>query len=232
MTVLIIVLCLLTAASAVATIYFRTKGQSFNGMLCKFLSSFGFMSIAIAGFCSNHLSDPYYFFLAVFGLMFGQGGDILLGLKEIAPKFRSRLMAMGTASFLCCHVFFIAAFIKVAGFSVFPFLTAAVIFAVATVLIKILKFNVDTKMFILLAAYYSILFAKCIMSFIALYRTGINAFVFTSVGSVFFIISDTVLAFLYFFPVKSKNKLVAVELGTYYPAQIFLALSVRFMPAI
>ena len=231
MTVLIIVLCLLTAASAVATIYFRTKGQSFNGMLCKFLSSFGFMSIAIAGFCANSLSDPYFFLLAVFGLMFGQGGDILLGLKEIAPKFRSRLMGMGTGSFLAGHIFFIAAFIKVAGFSVFPFVIGVVIFAAATVLIKILKFNVDKKMFILLAAYYSILFAKCIMSFIALYRTGCNAFILTSIGSVFFIVSDTILGFLYFLPVKSKNKFVAAELGTYYPAQILLALSVSMMPA-
>lgn len=229
MPILIIILCVLTVASAVCTIVFRTKGQSFNGMLFKFLSSFCFMSVAFVGYCYNNQSDPYYFCLAIFGLMFGLGGDVLLGLKEIAPKFRSRLMAMGTSSFLVGHLFFIAAFFKVTGFSVIPVLVCALIFVLAFVLIKILKFNADMKMFLLLAFYYAVLCAKCAASFIALYRTGSNAFLSASIGGVLFIISDSVLAFLYFLPVKSKNKFVTIELGTYYPAQLLLALSVALL---
>lgn len=229
MLTLIIVLCALTCASATATIIFRRKGQSFNGMLCKFLSSFGFMSIAFVGYCYNNDSNPYYFCLAIFALMFGQGGDILLGLKEIAPKFRSRLMAMGTSSFLVGHIFFIWAFMLISGVSVLPFITGVVIFAGAVVLIKVLKFNVDKKLFVLLALYYGVLFAKGVSSFVALYRTGDPAFIVSSVGSVLFIISDTVLAFIYFFPVKSKNRLVTIELATYYPAQILLALTVALI---
>ena len=41
-----------------------------------------------------------------------------------------------------------------------------------------------------------------------------------------FVISDSVLAFVYFTPVKRKNPLVTIELATYYTGQILMAATV------
>ena len=45
------ILSVITAVFATLTILLRRKGKSFEGMLCKFISSFGFMSMAFIGFC-------------------------------------------------------------------------------------------------------------------------------------------------------------------------------------
>lgn len=229
MPFLIAFLSLLTVASAAATIIFRRKGQSFNGMLFKFLSSFGFMSVAFVGFCDNTDCNPYFFCLVLFALMFGLGGDILLGLKEIAPKFRSRLVAMGTGSFLLGHIFFLWAFILVIGFSIIPFIVMVVMTIACLAFVKIAKLEVDKKLAILLSIYYAVLCAKLTYSLVGLILTKQKAFISTTIGCILFLVSDSVLALLYFTPVKSKNKLVTIELGTYYPAQILLALSVALI---
>ena len=41
-----------------------------------------------------------------------------------------------------------------------------------------------------------------------------------------FVISDSVLSFVYFTPVKRKNPLVTIELATYYTGQILMAATV------
>ena len=102
------ILSAVTALFAIMTIIFRRKGKSFDGMLCKFISSFGFMSIAFIGFC-YHMKHPFYFCLIAFGLLFGLGGDVLLGIKEIAPKYKNKLIALGTLSFMIGHIFYISA---------------------------------------------------------------------------------------------------------------------------
>ncbi len=46
-------LSVLTVAFAIGCVLFRRKGKSFEGMLCKFMSSFGFISVAIVGYLFN-----------------------------------------------------------------------------------------------------------------------------------------------------------------------------------
>lgn len=231
MPVIITLLCLLTLTSAVCTVIFRRKGRSFDGMLFKFLASFGFMSVAFVGFCYNNDANPYYFCLVIFGLMFGLGGDILLGLKEIAPKFRSRLILMGTGAFLVGHIFFLAAFIYLGGFRWIPLVLSVIVAVIAAILLKSLHFKVDNKMLAILVLYYALLWFKALLSVFTYVATKDPAFIISSVGCFLFIVSDTCLAFVYFTPVKAKNKLVTLELSTYYPAQILLALSVAFLTA-
>ena len=60
------ILSVVTAIFATLTILLRRKGKSFEGMLCKFISSFGFMSMAFIGFCyrieeADKLVHPFYF---------------------------------------------------------------------------------------------------------------------------------------------------------------------------
>lgn len=111
------ILSVVTAIFATLTILLRRKGKSFEGMLCKFISSFGFMSMAFIGFCyrieeADKLVHPFYFCLVAFGLLFGLGGDVLLGIKEIAPKYKNKLIALGTLAFLIGHFFYLASFLQ------------------------------------------------------------------------------------------------------------------------
>lgn len=229
MPILIYFLCGLTFAFAITTIVLRRKGRSFDGMLFKFLSSFGFMSIAFVGYCNNSDADPVYFCLVVFGLLFGLGGDVLLGIKEIAPKFRMRLIGMGTVSFLFCHVFFLIAFSRVLPFNRIPLAISGAIGVIAVILLIALKFKVDFKMGALLTVYYILLCYKALVAGYIFLKTEDPAFLIAAIGCILFVVSDSCLAFVYFKPTKSKNRLVTAELLTYYPAQILLALSVALI---
>ena len=84
MSVICILLATVTVAFAIGCISFRRKGKAFEGMMCKFMASFGFISIAVVGYCTNPV-DTYYFCIVCFALLFGFCGDILLGIKEVAP---------------------------------------------------------------------------------------------------------------------------------------------------
>ena len=228
MTPLCYILAGLTVAFAVACVLFRRKNRSFEGMVCKFMASFGFIAVAIVGYTASS-NNTLYFCLVCFALMFGFCGDVLLGIKEIAPKFRSRLIPIGTFYFLIGHVFFIVAFLHE-----FPFhpVTAALGVAggvAAFVIIRALHMKVDAKMMSLLCVYYALLVFKVALTGYAVLQQRSPAAIAAFAGSLLFIISDTCLGIVYFTPVKRKNVFVTAELSTYYPAQILLAMSVALM---
>ena len=197
-------------------------------MLCKFMASFGFISLSIAGFCYNP-KDTYYFCMVCFALFFGFFGDVLLGIKEIAPTFRGKLVPLGLLYFLIGHVFYICGFTAIVEFrpiTLIAFLAGAVF---ALVLIKALKIKVKPKLKAALVIYYSMLVLKLgisVANFIAV-QSAVNALILAS--CVCFIASDSVLGILYFTPVKKKNALVTLELSLYYPAQMLAALTLALM---
>lgn len=230
MSPLIIVLSAVTVAFAVATVALRRKGRSFDGMVCKFMASFGFISVAIVGYVANE-HNAMYFCLVLFGLLFGLGGDVMLGIKEIAPKFRPKLIPLGTVYFLVSHVFFLVAFLRTSGFKALPLIIALAMGASAAIVSKLLKFMVNPKLHILLTVYFTILCYKMTTAAYIVFISPSSASIVALVGAILFIISDTCLAFLYFTPIKRKNVFVSIELSTYYPAQILLAMSVALMSA-
>lgn len=228
MPMLCVPLAVLTVAFAVGCIALRRKGKAFEGMMCKFMASFGFISVAVVGYCFNPV-DTYYFCLVCFALMFGFFGDVLLGIKEVAPTFRGKLVPLGTLYFLVGHVFYLCAFISQSGFN-----SGAMIFGIcgglfALVMIKALKMKVDGKLWIVMSVYYAALTYKAASAAVLAFSAKETAFIVAFIGAVLFLVSDTCLAFLYFTPVKRKNIWVTVELSTYYPAQILLAMSVALM---
>lgn len=225
MTPLCYVLAGLTVAFAVACVLFRRKNRSFEGMVCKFMASFGFISVAIVGYTARP-SNTLYFCLVCFALMFGFCGDVLLGIKEIAPKFRSKLIPIGTLYFLVGHVFYIVAFLHE-----YPFHPLTVALGVAGgvaafTVIKLAKMKVEGKLLPLLCVYYALLIFKGAVTGFAAVEMKTPAAIAAFVGSLLFILSDTCLGIVYFTPVKRKNVFVTAELSTYYPAQILLAMSV------
>lgn len=228
MSPICIFLAAVTVAFAAGCIGFRRIGKAFEGMMCKFMASFGFISIAVVGYCTNPV-DTYYFCMMCFSVMFGFFGDVLLGIKEVAPTFKSKLVALGTLYFLASHVFAVCAFISISGFNALA-LTAGIAGALlALIMMKALKMKIDKKLKPVMAVYYGALFYKASSAAVLAFGTGKTEFIVAFIGTVLFIISDTCLGLLYFTPVKRKNIWVTVELSTYYPAQILLAMSVALM---
>ena len=182
------ILSVVTAIFATLTILLRRKGKSFEGMLCKFISSFGFMSMA--------------------------------------PKYKNKLIALGTFAFLIGHFFYLASFYKAEPtFSIIPYIAAFVITAIIAIVMKAVKMKLDSKMYILCVFYFFVALCACVSGYM-LYLTRSLTFIITTIASVVFVISDSVLAFVYFTPVKRKNPLVTIELATYYTGQILMAATV------
>ncbi len=228
MSPLCVVLAVLTVAFAAGCIALRRKNKAFEGMLCKFMASFGFISVAVVGYSLNPV-DTYYFCLVCFALMFGFCGDILLGIKEIAPTFRGKLVPLGLLYFLVGHVFYLCAFIRASGFSVIALIAGFVFGVGAFIVIKVLKMKADNKMRVVMSVYYAVLAFKAASALNLAISGGQTAYWSAFAGAVLFIISDTCLGFLYFTPVKKKNVYVTIELSTYYTAQILLAMSVALL---
>lgn len=222
------ILSVLTVVFAVGCVTLRRKGKAFEGMMCKFMASFGFISVAVVGYCMNP-HNTYYFCLVCFALMFGFFGDVLLGIKEVAPTFRGKLIPLGTLYFLIGHIFALSAFISIGGFKVVPMIIGIIGIPAAAIMMKVFRMKVDKKLAPVMAVYYGTLIYKVASSAFLLFSENKPALWLAFIGSVLFLVSDTCLGFLYFTPVKKKNILVTVELSTYYPAQILLATSVALM---
>ena len=71
-----VVLAVLTVAFAAGCITLRRKNKAFEGMLCKFMASFGFISVAVVGYSTNPV-DTYYFCLVCYIVYAHCGDDIL-----------------------------------------------------------------------------------------------------------------------------------------------------------
>ncbi len=228
MSLLGYILSVLTVAFAVGCVTLRRKGKAFEGMMCKFMASFGFISVAVVGYCMNP-RNVYYFCLVCFALMFGFFGDVLLGIKEVAPTFRGKLIPLGTLYFLVGHIFALLAFISIGGFRIIPMIIGIVGIPAAALMMKVFGMKVDKKLAPVMAVYYGTLIYKVASSAVLAFSESKPALWLAFIGSVLFLVSDTCLGFLYFTPVKKKNILVTIELSTYYPAQILLAMSVALM---
>lgn len=114
-------------------------------------------------------------------------------------------------------------------FSIIPYIAAVIITAITAVIMKAVKMKLDSKMFALSVFYFFVIALCACVSGYMLYLTRSLTFLITTVASVIFVISDSVLAFVYFTPVKRKNPLVTIELATYYTGQILMASTVYLM---
>ncbi|MBQ9850631.1 MAG: hypothetical protein IJO36_08015 [Clostridia bacterium] len=229
MSPLCYVLAALTAVFAICCILLRRKGRSFEGMLFKFLASFAFVSVATVGY-SFSPKETYYFCLVSFALMFGFFGDVLLGIKEIAPKFKTKLIVLGLLFFSLGHICCLCAFVTQIGVQPVTLLIGTLGGIFAFIMAGVLKMKVDFKMRFIMSVYYGLLFLKVSMAGAMIFIKGAApAYIAALVSGICFVISDTCLGILYFTTVKRKNVLVTAELSTYYPAQVLLAMSVAMM---
>lgn len=228
MSLICYILATVTVVFAAACIIFRSKNKAFEGMLCKFMASFGFISVAVVGYVSNPV-DTYYFCFVCFALMFGFFGDVLLGIKEIAPTFKGKLVPLGTLYFLVGHIFYLVSFISKSGFVPFVMIIGFAGVVAAVLVIAGFKMKIDAKLKVILCIYFGVLFYKAANAGFLAFETNNAAFIAAFIGATLFIVSDTCLGMIYFTPIKKKNVWVTFELVTYYIAQILLSSSVAML---
>lgn len=221
----IYVLTVATGIFAAMCVIFRSKNLSFEGMICKFVASLGFMGVAIVGNYINPVNIKYFSYILA-ALLLGFCGDVFLGIKEIAPIFRQKLIPIGLVFFLVSHIFSVAAFSTFDGFKPVTLVGGVLGIILALILIKAIKIKVPIPLVIGLCLYYGMLIWKIFFAFILISNSFTTANLLLLIGSFLFFFSDTVLGVVYFTRVKRKNALVSVELSTYYAAQILFALSI------
>lgn len=203
-------LCLLALASAIACIVAYESGRDEIARIFKPLTMVFILALAVQPSLST---PPSYRVLVVAGLVFSLAGDVFLMLP-------SERFIPGLVSFLIGHLLYIAAFAGAAAFSplaLLPFLAAAAVaFAVLHPHLGKLSGAVLPYMAALVA-----------MAWLATGRwlaVGQFGSLLACLGAVLFVASDTALAINRFArPFRGAD---AVVLGTYFPAQLLIALSI------
>jgi uncharacterized membrane protein YhhN len=101
---LVVVLSILASVSAVLAVLSAYQKRRLTHYVCKPLAVVLIILIALQ---SKHPVSPFYKQAVIAGLLFSLAGDIFLMLLD---RF-----VQGLASFLCAHVFYIAAFTRESG---------------------------------------------------------------------------------------------------------------------
>ncbi|MCA9938102.1 MAG: lysoplasmalogenase [Anaerolineales bacterium] len=160
---------------------------------------------------------PFYATAIVVGLVFSLGGDIFLMLPQ------DRFLA-GLISFLLAHLAYIAAFVSVAGFHLAPvFLASLLIYGI--VLFQLLWPGMG-KMRGPAFVYMLAILTMAWQAGGLWQSTGASGHMLAAVGALFFVLSDSLLAYNRFrHPIPGGRVLV---LGTYYLAQWLIALSSNY----
>lgn len=160
------------------------------------------------------------------GLCLGMAGDVALELQEMFPGKGDRLFVLGLSLFLLGHVAYIAAFSRLAPLGWLQWTVSLAVLALGIILLRLLR--VDSGALWIPVTLY-LLVISLMLGFAVGAALGVSGRlrVMLLVAAAAFYVSDAVLAYIRFGPRKVRA-LTAVNLGTYYLAQILLALCVGF----
>ena len=211
--VLNFILCAVTIAFDVVFTFFEKT------LLMKGLASAGFVLVGIVCFIwSLKIKAGIKFPLTMLcGLVFAMAGDIVLNVHFIAG---AALFAVGHVLYVCSYMF-LQKFKwtdLIAGLCVFVpsvlFITLAPIFDFGGILMEIVCIVYALILSFMLGKAISLLIRK---------QSALHALI--AIGSILFYVSDFALLINMFTAVKGMATRI-VCLGTYYPAQLMLALSI------
>ena len=239
MSAIEIILLILSVALAAMFIVVRVKMGGLMGLVTKTVASFGFVSSAIIGLVITDATElsKWAIGLIVIGLLCGMVGDIILDLKVIYSDKDHYYLNTGMTSFFVGHIFYIVAFSLLVGANIdkygdniqmfgctIPLLITVAASAVLTVLITVSS----TKMMGLnfgkfkwqTIGYTFILCSSMIYNLVLSIMGGGMWLAF--VGMLLFFLSDVVLSFQYFGGKIADKKMIAINHGLYYAAQIVI----------
>jgi YhhN-like protein. len=218
----------LTLLTAALCIFFRLKDKAFWGMVMKLVAAFSFTATAVSAHFFSGGNELYFLFLML-GLLSGLFGDVFLGVKEIAPDYRKKLIMLGLVFFLSGHLFYLIAFIGVTGFNYVPLLVAAGFAVLAAIGVFAMKLTTSPALKSVLVLYYFFITYMSASAGYMVYITRSTGAILAFCGSMLFVVSDTVISQIYFTETARKRQLGVVETSTYFTAQTFIALSLLFL---
>lgn len=186
-------------------------------------------------------TSPYAITMLI-GLILGWIGDYFLHAKPTNAYF-----VTGFLSFLVGHFAYIFAYVKATPlidpdyktFNIAEILVGAVLIIVALITTKVLKVNFAPKVVKYAIGVYFIVITVMFVRASALgycyYSTGgkygIIAWLLLTVGSIFFVLSDSTLGIIGFGGQKKNYPLKIFNIITYFWGQVMLASSILFINA-
>lgn len=198
----------------------QTKKPLF-AMMIKALASLSF--IGVFGISLGKINDPMVMLWFSLGLVSGLVGDLVLALRPLRPKEEDKtIIIFGIISFSLGHLFYLIGIAQLVQFSIYALLIGLVALVVIFFGSKILSFDMG------IARYPSLFYAFLIFTFVGqtiifANQHGYQLFhVILMSGAVLFAISDLILSPIYF-KGETRNRFIALNLVTYYAAQVLIA---------
>lgn len=228
---LAIILCT-AACAAVAIVFIRLSYTSgaLQKLAAKAVASALFVLLGVlCVFAGGFGRGTVYATWMLLGLVLGFWGDVLLECQDVFPQRRQQFFLAGLGAFLLGHVCYILALAQLMGPGALHWLAGAGVLVLALLLKRVFKVE-PGKMSAPTIGY------ALVISVMAGFAVGIFAAKATALSSmllcsaVLFLVSDALLAYMYFGPRKVRA-LVAWNLGSYYLAQILFALSIAVFSA-
>jgi uncharacterized membrane protein YhhN len=208
-------------------LYIRESGPSIKALSLKALASVSFVFMGLSGALGKEFNGIYLSLLL--GLTLGLVGDILLDLKMMYKQDYSHYLNLGFISFALGHLAYFSAFCCVnrGAFNIIISILVGAIFACLSYLL-FKKIKLNTKGFTPQVLGYSSLLAFTVTyGWLTCFNN--QAFIITSLGLTFILISDMILAFVYFKEGNENKILVFFNHLIYYLGQIIIALSIFFL---
>ncbi len=211
------IMCVLQTIQMCLYIPRKLKGKNTAYTVTKCLGSALFL-ITAAGSLFFHTADSFTWLIGL-ALVLSAIGDYYLSM----PSGHHRLK-LGAASFVCAHLFFVAAFISQAGIHWQTLAFALIPLALEFTAAKLIKLNFRGAEKPV-AAYLSVVtimacFAVSTIFFTDMSRTSVYM---TAAGGVLFLISDMLWVLYGLDRNSSKNLVKALNVLTYFPAQLLIA---------
>ncbi len=210
-------------------IYFTFKGDAKKRLVIKIINSSLFLIIGILALFGGHTNVQYDIMM----MLGGAGsflGDVLLGINFNKEKtIRNKSFIVGGFSFFFAQLCFAGAFVYAAGFKWYLIFLPFVCVIIAYYLMKKPKYNVihgKLKVFALGYVGAVTLAFSCALGFVIDYGFS-DILSIVSLGGLFFLISDLLLMYKYFFKRQYKTTNV-IYMTTYYLAEAIYMLSIMF----
>ena len=203
--------------SAVCCIAFRALDKQFWGMIAKYVASLSFLVVAVISFAYNPSCSLTYFV------------PVFLGIKELTPVYRKRLIPIGMLAFLLGHIGIACAYNMTAGFHYACAIIAAGAFVISIGGTFLFRFQTPGWLRVFIGIYaFAITFTAASACYLYVVLKSAGA-IMALLGSILLLISDTGLSFVYFKDWRGNRLLSVMEIATYFSGQAFIALSVMFL---
>lgn len=225
MQIAVILCAVLCAAAAVVFIRLSYTGGALQKLAAKAVASALFVLLGVLCVFAGGFGRGMVFSIwALLGLVLGFWGDVLLECQDVFPQRRRQFFLAGVGAFFLGHVCYCFALAQLGAPGALHWLAGAGVLVLALLLQRVGKVE-PGPMRGPVYAYAAIISVMAGFAVGAVAAEASVAALLLFFGALLFLVSDAILAYMYFGP-KDVAPLRAWNLGTYYLAQILIALSI------